>query len=328
MGALFRDVPSMLAAHRITAPEIPFDHEGYSHATMTRINQDGQLYVIKRVSRTVDWIIQMTSDHAMREAQIAASDVLDVLAPGVRSPSIAAARDGDGFALLMHDLAAHLLPSDGRLAAETSDLILARTAQMHARFWEAIPGVNIGWCGLRERLLMLSELAGQRLQQVGLMELGFSAGWQRFHAAVAPEVSALVRRLHEAPDNLIAVLKTLPQTLLHNDVKVANLAIEADTLWLFDWALAGIGPVCSDLGWLLAVNSSRLPWDLDETAERYAEHLGSALGDRFDSAMWERQRAGAHICGLMMLGWGKCEDPDELDWWCEGALEAESLLKL
>jgi hypothetical protein len=246
----------------------------------------------------------------------------------VRSPSIAAARDGDGFALLLRDLTPHLVPGDGPLPAATFDFILQCTAQMHARFWDAPPEDTVGWCGLRERLLMLSEPAGQRLRDAGLMELGFGAGWERFHAAVTPEVRALVRRLHDEPGPLIAALNMLPPTLLHNDVKVGNLAIESGTLWLFDWALAGIGPAGCDLGWLLAVNSSRLPWTLDETTERYAGHLRTALGERFDAAAWQRQRAAAHLCGLLMLGWAKAHDPEELGWWCERSLEARSLLDL
>ena len=319
MSELYPDVASMLRAHGIEGDETPFAHDGYSGATMTRIGTQGHRYVIKRVSRTLDWIIQMTSDHAMREAQIAASGVLDVLAPGVRSPSIAAARDGDGFALLMHDLAPHLLPDDGVVPVAAFDFILERTAQMHARFWEAPPAADLGWCGLQERLLMLSEAAGQRLRDAGLMELGFGAGWERFHAAAPPDVSALVRRLHDDPGPLIAVLDALSQTLLHNDIKVANLAIEGGTLWLFDWALTGIGPVACDLGWLLAVNSSRLPWTLDETADVYAGHLRTALRERFDAAMWERQLAAAHLCGIVMFGWSKAGDPDELRWWCDRA---------
>jgi hypothetical protein len=264
----------------------------------------------------------------MREAQIAASDVLAALAPGLRSPSIAAAQDGDGFALLMHDLTEYLLPGGDALPVSTFDLILERTAQMHARFWESAPRADVGWCGLRERLLMLSEPAGERLRRAGLMELGFGAGWERFHAAVTAEVSALVRGLHDEPGPLIAALSMLPQTLLHNDVKVGNLAIEGDTLWLFDWALAGIGPVASELGWLLAINSSRLPWTLDETTERYAEHLRPTLGERWDAALWGRQRAAAHICGLLMFGWRKVDDAAELGWWCERAIEAKLLLEL
>jgi hypothetical protein len=328
MSAVYADLASMLSAHGIKSREVPFVHDGYSGATMGRIEQDGRRYVIKRVSRTKDWIIQMTSDHAMREAQIAASGVLGPLAPGLRSPSIGAARDGDGFALLMHDLTDRLLPPRGLLPSETFDLILARVAQMHATFWNAPPGADIGWCGMRERVLFLSEQNGERLRDEGLMEFGFAAEWERFHATVPRDVSDLVRGLHADPAPLLAVLETLPPTLVHNDVKTGNIAMEGDTVWLFDWALAGIGPACSDLGWLLAVNSSRLPWSPDETEARYAQHLQSALGNRFDAGPWERQRAAAHLVGLLLLGWGKLDDPRELDWWCTRALEAKKVLNV
>ncbi len=326
--SLFPNVASMLADQRITAPEVPFDHDGYSGATMSRIEQDGRSYVMKRVSRTVDWIIQMTSDHAMREAQIAASDVLDVLAPGLTSPSITAARDGDGFALLMHDLTPWLLPKDGLLSESSVEMIVARVARMHASFWDAVPAADIGWCGMRERLLFLSEPAAERLHAAGLMEFGFRAGWERFHGRAPREVSALIQNLHRDPSSLISVFNKLPQTLVHNDVKTGNIAIVGDTLWLFDWALSGIGPICSDLGWLLAVNSSRLPATLDKTLEMYAGHLRAALGDRWHAASWDRQRAAAYLVGVMLLGWGKVDDAAELGWWCERALEAKSLLKL
>jgi hypothetical protein len=323
MGELFPDTRSMFAAHGITAAEMLFAHDGYSGATMSRIEQDGRRFVIKRVSRTVDWIVQMTSDQALREAQIGASNVLDSLAPGLRSPSIAAAYDGDGFALLMHDVSEHLLPNQGRLPAATLDLILARLADMHARFWDATPTEDIGWCGLRERLLMLSEPSGERLREAGFMLAGgFAAGWEVFHQTAPQRVRDLVRDLHNDPSPVIDVCNALPQTLLHNDVKTANIAVEGETVWLFDWALAGLGPVSSELGWLLGVNSSRLPWTLDETLERYGEHLRRALGARFDAGMWRQQQAVAHVSGLMMFGWAKGDQPDELRWWCERAMSA------
>lgn len=326
--SLYLDVASMFAAHGITADETPLAHDGYSGATMTSIEQGDRRYVVKRVSRTHDWIIQMTSDHAMREAQIASSDVLNALAPGLRSPSIAAALDGEGFALLMHDLTAWLLPREGVLRVSDVDMLIARVAGMHATFWNAAPVAEIGWCGMRERLLFLSEPAGERLRDAGLMEFGFAEGWERFHRAVSGGMSGFVRELHRDPMGLIAVLDALPQTLLHNDVKTGNIAIEGDTLWLFDWALAGIGPVCSDLGWLLAVNSSRLPGTLDEVLDSYGGHLRAALGHRWDASSWQRQRAAAYVIGLMLFGWAKVDDSAELGWWCERALEARSQLRI
>jgi hypothetical protein len=319
----------MLAAYDIQEPEVPFAHDGYSGATMSRIvDQVGERYVLKRVSRTLDWIIQMTSDHALREAQIAASGVLEPLAPALRSPSIAAAHDGDGFALLMRDLTDWLLPPNGVLPASNWERILSRVAMLHATFWEAPPADDLGWCGLRERLLMLSQPAGERLRVAGLTEFGFASGWERFHDAVTPDVSVFVRALHHDPSPLVDVCERLPQTLLHNDLKTANMAVEGDTLWLFDWALTGIGPIGVDLGWLLCVNSTRLPWTLDETLDRYAVHLRAALGSRFDAQDWERQRAVAFLSGLITFGWAKVDDAEELNWWCLRGLDARSTLQL
>jgi phosphotransferase family enzyme len=326
MSGLYPDSASMFAALGITASETPIAHDGYSGATMSRIEQDGRAYIVKRVSRTTDWIIQMTSDHAMREAQIAASDVLVPLAPALRTPSIAAARDGDGFALLMRDLTPHLLPPEGVLAPDTWELILRALAKMHGHFWEAPIVREIGWCGLDEYLLFLSEPAGRRLHEAGLMEVGFGAGWERFHAAVPRVVSDLVRRLHADPSSIVAACNRLPRTLLHHDVKTANIAIDGRTVWLFDWALAGYGPAGCDLGLLLAINSTRLLWTLEETAARYRESAHSGIGARFDAAQWPRQLAVAHVTGLMLLGWSK--QGEELEWWCERAMEAQSLLRL
>jgi hypothetical protein len=326
MRDLYADVASMFAAHNITAAEVPFAHDGYSGATMTRIAQGNDRYVVKRVSRTTDWIIQMTSDHAMREAQIAASDVLEPLAPGLRSPSIAAASDGDGFALLMRDLTEHLLPSEGVLPPETWDRILNAMASMHAHFWQTPIIDGIGWCGLSEYLLFLSEPAGRRLHEAGLMEVGFRVGWERFHAAVEPAVSGFVRGLHRDPAPFVAACNLLPRTLLHHDVKVANIAIAEGTVWLFDWALAGYGPVGCDLGLLLGINSTRLPSTFEDIAARYREHLERELGVAIDADAWAREWAVAHVTGLMLFGWAK--DGRELAWWCERALEAKSLLDL
>ena len=44
--------------------------------------------------------------------------------------------------------------------------------------------------------------------------------------------------------------------------------------------------------------------------------------------MWDEQFAAARLCGLLMLGWGKAADPEELRWWCDGAIEAAMRLGL
>ena len=324
---LASDVAAMLDRNSIAGAEVPFEHDGYSGCRMSRIESGGRSYVIKRTRFADDWMIQMTSDLAVREARIAVSDVLAPLRR-VRSPSIDAAHDGDGFALLMHDVAPYLVPTDRRLTPDLANHLLAAAAELHACYWQALPEEDLGWCGMRERLLMLSPQVGQRMVAAGFDDIGFVRGWERFHAWAPGDVSDLIRRLHDDPSNLVATLASLPQTLLHNDIKAANCAVEGDTLWLFDWALAGTGPVCAEIAWMMGVNVELLPWTLDESLERYAGLLKQSLGDRrFQEARWDEQYDLSRLMRLMLLGWAKVprgdsHDSGELRWLCEGALAA------
>jgi thiamine kinase-like enzyme len=124
------------------------------------------------------------------------------------------------------------------------------------------------------------------------------------------------------------VFDALPATLLHGDLKLGNAALDdAGTLWLIDWSLVTRAPVALEIAWALTINSSRLPWPLDDTIDRYAGHLRAALGARFDDAEWRTQRHAIGIAGLLIYAWGKTLDyvdygSRELSWWCDRALEA------
>jgi hypothetical protein len=326
MRDLAPDVPAMLARNGIAGPETAFAHNGYSGCRMSRVRSGDDAYVIKRTSFTDDWIIQMTSDHAVREARIAVSNVLASLRT-VRSPSIDAAHDGDGFAILMRDVSPHLLASDRPLPPAVAGRMLAAAAEMHALYWDRPPADDVGWCGIRERMLMLSPAAGERMVSAGFADVGFVPGWRRFHAWAPPEVSALARRLHDDPAPLLAVLAAFPQTLLHNDIKAANCAIDREGLWLFDWALAGHGPVCVEIAWLMGVNVDLLPWSFAEAMDRYASLLREALNDpRAGSVRWDEQYDLARLLRLLLLGWAKLprtsDGGAEVRWLCDGALAA------
>jgi Ser/Thr protein kinase RdoA (MazF antagonist) len=144
----------------------------------------------------------------------------------------------------------------------------------------------------------------------------------------------LARGLFADMSPLVQALASLPRTLVHGDLKLANMGVDGDILWLFDWADVSRAPVALEIAWFLAVNSSRLPRSLDATLDHYATQLQRALGDeRLAEAQWPAQRGAAMVCGLLMYGWGKALDaetgrPDELRWWCEGALEAQKVLRL
>lgn len=326
-AALAPDVPSLLASHGITGTDVPFASNGYSGARITAIEHEGARYLLKRVRLADDWIMQVVGDTACREARFAVSPLVARLPQRVRTPTLGAARDGDGFALLMRDIAPLLLPDDGPIPARTADIVLTALAEMHAAFWDDATDAGFDLSLTPGRITMTGPPVGAMLLDRGI-DIGFARGWQRFDALAPSSVARVIRRLLEDPAPLLDLLARLPRTLLHGDAKFGNMGVDGDVLWLFDWAIVLRAPVAFELAWVLAVNSSRLPWSLDETIERYRAHLERALGaTRFSDADWPAQQAATMLVGLMLYGWGKALDadagrPQELAWWCEGAADA------
>ncbi len=332
MSALFSDLASLLGAHVVDAPEAPFPNNGYSGANLARIEQNGQRYVVKRTRQADDWIMRHTGDADCREAQFAASPLPAQLPPGTRSPTLGAARDGDGWAILMQDISPLLLPEGGVVPPAAVERVLQAMAQMHAAFWEGDDGgLGTTLCRADARLALLSPSGSALLVKEGV-DFGFLRGW-RFFETQAPDAAVrLTRALFADMTPLTRVLGTLPQTLIHGDLKFANIGLDDETVWLIDWAVVARSAVAMELAWFLAVNSSRLPWPFDETIGPYAEALRSALGpERFAEAQWPRQRAVIGVAGLLLYGWGKALDaeagrPEELQWWCAEAIAGSNTL--
>jgi hypothetical protein len=323
--ALYTDVETMLAAHGAGGAMRPFAHEGYSGAALSYVEGGATRFVLKRIAGEPDWLRRALRDERCREARLAASPFAARLPEGVRSASIAACHDGEGYAVLMHDLTGVVPPPDGALPRPQVSLVLQRLAEMHAAFWEAGPGgIGCGPVPLEDWLRVLEPAHLRALAAEGI-DFGGPRGWELFERLAHPDAVALVRALHADPSPLLAASAALPPTLLHGDAKVANMGIDGDTLWLFDWQTVMYEPVAHELSWFLAVNSSRLPDSLDATLETYAAHLRRAIGPRFDAAQWPRQVAVCAVAGLRTYGWGKALDadagrPEELRWWCERAL--------
>jgi aminoglycoside phosphotransferase (APT) family kinase protein len=321
---LFPDVASLLRAHGISAPETPLDHGGFSGARISRIEQDGRRFILKRMRYEDDWIMQRTNDVACREAAFAVSALAQRLPVGVASPSLGACHDGDGFGLLMRDLGPYLLPDDAAVSSQEWERVFTALAALHAAFWDA-PLDDVPWCDPADRLLFLTPDAGKMLR-AREMDFGVADGWKSFAALATNEALELVQRLFADVTPLTRALESLPNTLVHGDVKIANVALDDERVWFFDWSFVSHAPVAADLGWMMAVNSSRLPMSLDEALSRYRGHLANALDEATVAATWERQRAAACISGLLILGWGKSGDQEELRWWCDNAVAAARLL--
>ena len=323
------DIETLLAAYGITAPERPLSHDGYSGAKITLIEQGGERYVVKRVRTADDWIMRVVGDTQSREAQIAASSLPAQLPDSIRMPTLGAARDRDGWALLMRDITPLLLTDEGpTVAADALDRVLGAMADLHARFWGShIEGHGVDFMAPDQWLGLLSPRTGEQLAREG-RDFGVVRGWALFDETAPPAASALVQRLHRDAAPLLDLLRTLPKALLHGDFKFGNVGLDAEAVWLIDWAMSMHAPPAIELAWFLAANSSRLPCSLDETIELYRAALAERLGRaRFAEARWDVQRGVVAIWGLLVYGWGKALDaeagrPDELRWWCGRAIEA------
>ncbi len=332
--ALAPDVVSLLRAHDVEGEETPVEHNGFSGARITTIDSGGQRYWLKRLRFDDDWIMQALEDTTCREAEFAVSPIAHRLPKGVATPTLGAARDGDGWAILSHDITSSLLAEDGIEPAAICERMISALASLHAAFWDdPLDDAAVSFCSWDARSAMLSPVVGARLASEG-RDFGIVAGWQAFERMAPAPVSELLRRLRVDPSSLGQAIEHLTRTLLHGDAKMANVGLDADGIWLFDWAIVMHAPVGFELGWMLAVNASRFPWHHDETLQCYATTLKAAIGpSRFAAADWPKQRAAAVLTGVLVLGWAKAlqaesGDREEFDWWCTEAIAAAQLLRL
>jgi len=143
--------------------------------------------------------------------------------------------------------------------------------------------------------------------------------------------------LRADPATLLRALERYPQTVIHGDWKMRNLAIRREPerrVILLDWAVVGPAPPAVELGWYLSVNCARLPVSKEATTECYKQALKLRLGSRFDEDWWRPQLDLALLGAFVQVGWPKAynavhaEDPaqrarerEELAWWSARARE-------
>jgi aminoglycoside phosphotransferase (APT) family kinase protein len=80
------------------------------------------------------------------------------------------------------------------------------------------------------------------------------------------------------PQPLAALLRDCVATLVHNDLRGANLGLVPGRTLVLDWGLAGSGPPELDFAWYLFVNS----WRIDATREQLIDDFKRAEGDLHD----------------------------------------------
>ncbi len=295
-------------------------HEGRSGALLERIRlADGQQLIAKRLDPLHDLTMRISGDLVGREFVLWRDGVLDRLPDAVGHAVVAGWNEPRGAMLLLRDVTPALAPE--RISRDEYRRILAATTSMHRQFaGETVAAA----CPLE---LRLGVFAPHRLRRCGddhgLAPL-VERGWALF-AEVAPgPVVDAVFGIHDDPAPLAKQLTESGSTLLHGDLWLANIALEADHVTLLDWALATNGPAALDFVWFLTGNASRVDASHDDLVDDVREVCPDEDTLRL-----------ALLAGLAELGWNKAldavehHDPetrarelDDLAWWVRQARAA------
>jgi phosphotransferase family enzyme len=301
----------------------PLTHAGQSGNSLERIVlADGRRLIVKRLSGD-DWVARVTHDSG-REASLWTEGVLARMPGEIDHAVLAAGREGTGTWLLMRDVSDELLPPDRRLTREESRRLLATFAAMHLRFaGERIDGA----CSLEDRIMIAAPatVAGE-IDGVDYLPKMLAVGWEVFVEAVPEDVATAVLGAVEDPEPLARELARCARTLLHNDLRGANLGLLSDRTIVLDWGMAGTGPCELDFAWYLFVNG----WRIDATREQLVDDFRSVTADLHDPRALELAWLGQLCWHAPLLAHELVEASDEkrerardeLDWWVARVQEA------
>jgi hypothetical protein len=254
LSALERRAVSRIALRPWTPPAmIAASGSQFLQFETTGVDGDRRHYVIKRIAPHRDLVMRLTSDDMCRERLVWQLGLIDDLRHEVRSPIVASAVDGDGWALLMRDATKSLLVTTNRHAgswsALDSDLALftiRALAALHANFWESASLRNPAFalCSALQLYSSLTPTTAAQQQPAGADPLlkRILEGWALLEQLVPADVARATGDLLDDPRPLCDALARYPHTLVHGDLRIDNLALsrgECPRLILLDWQFVG-----------------------------------------------------------------------------------------
>jgi hypothetical protein len=304
----------------------PLDSNGKSGARLETVLIDGTRYVAKHLDDN-DWSTRAAGVPGGAVIELWRRGLLDLL-PDCFDQPIVAVSGGAVPALLMRDVSAFLVPDvDEPVAAAQQEQFLTDMAALHAAFWGTREPIDL--VSVERRYLELSPTMAEDEHRRGsdhpIPKL-VARGWPVF-AQVAPKAASVVMPLLDEPAPLVRALAATPQTFVHGNWKFDNLGTDDQgRTVILDWELPGRAAPLSDLAWYLAINCRRLPTGKEAAIDLYRSALERHGIDT--GTWWDRQLGLCLLGALVQFGWEKALGgyDDELAWWEEQAVRAESLL--
>lgn len=338
--ALKDTLERIIGAVIVSVEHTPLRTIGYTAASHERLeltlaSGERRSFVTKQVDPSRDWVARRSADAQGREAMLLREAALAGVWDAFECPYRGVTADASTFTLVMDDLTPHLFPDVREpIDEQREDALLESIAALHARFWQS-PALALPWLARPEQYATLL-VPGCTVTESGeeCLPPGLRSSVERGWAVAIERLPDDVRTLMLAPAAELAWLWTgLPRTLLHGDVKIANLVVLPNgRVAAFDWALLGEGPSTIDLGWYLAVNATRLARPKHVVIDRYRAHLEVRLETPISESTWSRMLQVGLVIGARMLLWskglaladGRPGAEQEWAWWVEHLLPASA----
>lgn len=296
--------------------------KGYSGAAVERVElADGRSLIVKRISAETDFSMRLTHDRG-RAATLWINGVLQRLPAAVDPAMVAAERDGDGWILVMRDVAGSLI-SEGKILSrqETRRIIEAMIAVHNTYHGENIPEL----CTLADLFAAFSPKVIVQIQAESKLFVSWVLrGWEYFATMAPPDVNAAVQEILGEPALLSRALEELDPTLIHADLYIENIGLYPDRVVFLDWGLATYAPSAVDFTAFLAMNSLRLEGSLDEVSADF-RRISNAKDDQraMQLAMLGAVVQYGWRMAMFVEEWGEPEQMSrieaEFEWWMRRA---------
>jgi aminoglycoside phosphotransferase (APT) family kinase protein len=289
---------------------------------------DGSAVVVKHADARHDWIMQATQDSG-RIAALWSAGLFDQLPEAVDHAMLDVQPAPGGSVVVMRDVSARLF-ADSTPSTVQREVVLRSATEMH----DALGGLDSlapDLCSLGAYLTFLSPETCSRFAADHEVPRLALEGWGRFREIVDDDVVAVVDAVHADPSALANALLARRSTVVHGDLKLANLGVDGERAVVLDWGtLTTWAPPAVDFAWYLAINAAAtgLPHDA------LLAEIRAAQGTTYDAVGESLALVGA----FGQLGWEKAlgatsDDPlvasrerAGLDWWASAARAARRLV--
>ena len=111
--------------------------DSLSGATFSRVERDGEPYVVKHLSLANDWVMRATRDTVFRPVLMWESGLYAALPDCLDSTVVGVARYAGGADVMMRDISPWLVPEgDAAFPLALHEQVLDHMAGLHAAFWD------------------------------------------------------------------------------------------------------------------------------------------------------------------------------------------------